>query len=223
MFKQSTSKPFKGLGELAPMIQDGTFQLITYGLDDAIFTMINHAEGEQFEAMRKAIAAHPPIVIPDIDKVMEKITEDPRLIFPGAFEISVYSQMRDKCSLMFVDDEDIPVMWISIPYQKHSRIGSKVSAAMAGMVDYMLYIGDKYTAHEQNGDKCVGIDNLQEGKNPLALRHYYGLLMVGAVGVGLAIFVLLLEIMVAKWRKNKENDKLALSQRTGYVPNKKTV
>lgn len=48
---------------------------------------------------------------------METITQDSRLIFPGAFEISVYSQMRDKCSLMFVEDEDIPIMWISNPYQ----------------------------------------------------------------------------------------------------------
>uniref|UniRef100_A0A914XEL1 Uncharacterized protein n=1 Tax=Plectus sambesii TaxID=2011161 RepID=A0A914XEL1_9BILA len=203
MFKSSSGKPISGLSELAPLIQDGTFQLISYGLGDIFFTILEHAEGEQFDAMRKAIRANPPILIPDIDQVIAKIVEDPRLIYPGAYEIAIYSQIRDKCSLMFVSDDDLPEMWISIPYQKYSRIGSMVSAAMAGMVDYMLYIGDEYTAIEQRGDKCAGLDNLQEGKNPLAIKHYYGLLIVGVFGSGFALLFLLTEVVFAKWRKDK--------------------
>uniref|UniRef100_A0A914VZH7 Uncharacterized protein n=1 Tax=Plectus sambesii TaxID=2011161 RepID=A0A914VZH7_9BILA len=218
MFKSSSGKPISGLSELAPLIQDGTFQLISYGLGDIFFTILEHAEGEQFDAMRKAIRANPPILIPDIDQVIAKIVEDPRLIYPGAYEIAIYSQIRDKCSLMFVSDDDLPEMWISIPYQKYSRIGSMVSAAMAGMVDYMLYIGDEYTAIEQRGDKCAGLDNLQEGKNPLAIKHYYGLLIVGMFGSGFALLFLLTEVVFAKWRKDKNAKQkiIIVQQKRGF-------
>uniref|UniRef100_A0A914XH00 Uncharacterized protein n=1 Tax=Plectus sambesii TaxID=2011161 RepID=A0A914XH00_9BILA len=214
MFKQSSVKPFSGLTELAPLVQDGTYQLITYGMGDIYFTMLEHAQGDSFAAMRKAIQTNPPIVIPDIDKVIERIVEDPRLIYPGVSQIAIFNYMRDKCSLMFIGDEDLPELWISIPYQKNSRIGSMVSAAMAGMVDFMLYIGDKYAAYEQRGDKCAGLDDLQEGKNPLAIRHYYGLLIVGAFGFGSAFAFFLMEAAFAKWRKYKKLKETTIFVRT---------
>ena len=119
-------------------------------------------------------------------QILDMVEKDPSLIYPGATELDVASMLKGRCSLMFVTDQDMADMWISTlfqvlparcllslsPYndslQKNNRLANLVKSAMSGMVDYMLYIGDKYEQYEKRGDKCAG-PAVVEGKTVLSV------------------------------------------------------
>uniref|UniRef100_A0A914WQC3 Uncharacterized protein n=1 Tax=Plectus sambesii TaxID=2011161 RepID=A0A914WQC3_9BILA len=170
--KQTHRTPFISMTELATYMKLGQYQLITYDLSDFYFTQVAFGEGTSFSAMRDAIEQVPPIVEPlGLDKVIERLLHDPGLVLPGVAEITAPNLMKNRCELMFIRDLDMSSIWGSFLFRRRSVHGMAVSQAMATMIDFMVFIGEKYYAYQSLGDDCVRTaDGHETGSKAMRVR-----------------------------------------------------
>uniref|UniRef100_A0A914XV64 Uncharacterized protein n=1 Tax=Plectus sambesii TaxID=2011161 RepID=A0A914XV64_9BILA len=133
---------------------------------------LTFGEGTSFSAMRDAIVQVPPIVEPlGLDKVIERLLHDPGLVLPGVAEITAPNLMKNRCELMFIRDLDMSSIWGSFLFRRRSVHGMAVSQAMATMIDFMVFIGEKYYAYQSLGDDCVRTaDGHETGSKAMRVR-----------------------------------------------------
>lgn len=86
---------------------------------------------------------------------------DASLVLPGRARLNAISLIVNECDLIFIPDNDL-IATTAFIFRKHSRAGAAVSRAMMSMVEYMIAIGERYSTHESDGDKCRKIQDEQK-------------------------------------------------------------
>lgn len=88
---------------------------------------------------------------------------DASLVLPGRARLNAISLIVNECDLIFIPDNDL-IATTAFIFRKHSRAGAAVSRAMMSMVEYMIAIGERYSMHESDGDKCRKIQDQQKAR-----------------------------------------------------------
>lgn len=86
-------------------------------------------------------------------QILERMLADARLVLPGRAQLNAIGLIVNECDLIYIPDNDI-IAWSSFIFGKHSRTGAAVSQSMMSMVEYMIAIGNRYSTHETDGDRC---------------------------------------------------------------------
>jgi hypothetical protein len=92
-------------------------------------------------------------------------------VLPGIPEINAPTFLKNRCDLMFIQDLDMTSIWGSFLFKKRAPAGMAVSEAMASMIDFMVYIGEKYYSYQFLGDTCErNVEGDVVGSKPLRVR-----------------------------------------------------